>query len=158
MQAWLESPVIAIVLAAGRGTRMGSLTAAVPKPLLPLQGRPIVEHILTGLRDANIRDVVVVTGYRGEQIEARLGGGEALHLRVTYRRQVRAEGTARALLLAADATPDAPFLLSWGDIVVQPEPYSALIEEYRRVPCDVLLSVNTTPDPWRGAAVYVDDD
>ncbi len=137
---------------------MGPLTATVPKPLLPLRGRPIIEHILLGLRAADVREIVVVTGYRGEQIEAQLGDGRRLDLHVTYRRQVQAEGTARAALLAADAAPPAPFLLSWGDIVIEPEQYAAVRDAYRRTPCDALLSVNATDDPWRGAAVYVDDD
>jgi NDP-sugar pyrophosphorylase family protein len=48
--SWAEVPVIAVILAAGRGTRMGPLTANVPKPLLALRGRPIIEHIFAGLR------------------------------------------------------------------------------------------------------------
>jgi NDP-sugar pyrophosphorylase family protein len=65
--------MLAVILAAGRGTRMGALTEHTPKPLLPLQGRPIIEHILIGLRAAGIDEAIVVTGYRGAQIEAHLG-------------------------------------------------------------------------------------
>jgi UDP-N-acetylglucosamine diphosphorylase / glucose-1-phosphate thymidylyltransferase / UDP-N-acetylgalactosamine diphosphorylase / glucosamine-1-phosphate N-acetyltransferase / galactosamine-1-phosphate N-acetyltransferase len=150
--------VIAVILAAGRGTRMGALTAATPKPLLHLCGRPIIEHILIGLRNAGIREAVVVTGYRGEQIEAHLGNGDALDMQLSYRRQPRAEGTARALLLARDAVEDGPFLLSWGDIVVDGDEYAALLVDFARSPCDTLLSVNEVDDPWCGAAVYVDSE
>ena len=149
--------MIAVILAAGRGTRMGLLTANVPKPLLALRGRPIIDHILTGLRAAGIDEAVVVTGYLAEQIERHLGTGEALGMRLSYRRQARPEGTARALLLARDAIEEEPFLLSWGDIVVEPEQYAVLLDEHRRAPCDALLSVNATDDPWQGAAVYVDE-
>jgi NDP-sugar pyrophosphorylase family protein len=155
--SWAESSVIAVILAAGRGTRMGPLTANVPKPLLALRGRPVIEHILAGLRAAGIREAVVVTGYLAEQIERHLGSGEALRMRVRYRRQTRPEGTAHALLLARDAIGDEPFLLSWGDIVVEPEQYAALLDDYQRAGCDALLSVNATDDPWQGAAVYVDE-
>jgi len=154
---WAELSVIAVILAAGRGTRMGPLTANIPKPLLALRGRPIIEHILTGLRSAGIREVVVVTGYLAGQIERHLGSGEALGMKLSYRRQTRPEGTARALLLARDAIGDEPFLLLWGDIVVEPDQYSALLDNYRRAPCDALLAVNATDDPWQGAAVYIDD-
>jgi NDP-sugar pyrophosphorylase family protein len=136
---------------------MGPLTANVPKPLLALRGRPIIEHILTGLHSAGIREVVVVTGYLAEQIERHLGRGEALGMQLSYRRQTRPEGTARALLLARDAIRDEPFLLSWGDIVIEPRQYAALLDDYGRVPCDALVSVNATEDPWQGAAVYIDD-
>ncbi len=148
--------MMAVILAAGRGTRMGTLTAHTPKPLLALKGRPIVEHILTGLRDAGVDSAVVVTGYRGEQIEAHLGDGSRLGLRLTYRHQERPEGTARALLSGADAAAHEPFVLSWGDVVVTPSNYALLIADFARHPCDALLMVNEMDDPWRGAAVYLD--
>ena len=92
----------AVVLAAGRGTRMGALTATTPKPLLAVAGEPIVARVLRGLARAGVRRAVVVTGYLGEQIEAALGDGHALGLALAYRRQERPDGTARALLLAED--------------------------------------------------------
>ncbi len=140
---------------------MGSLTATTPKPLLALHGRPIIEHILGGLHDAGITDAVIVTGYRGEQIETHLGDGAGVGVRLSYRRQDMAEdaarGTARALLLARDALGEQPFVLTWGDVVIDPSDYGALLAEFRRTPCDVLLTLNEVDDPWRGAAVYVDD-
>lgn len=153
--------MIAVILAAGRGIRMGTLTATTPKPLLSLHGRPIVEHILLGLRAAGCHSVVIVTGYCGEQLEAHLGDGTRLGLHLSYRRQALAEGaasgTAHALLLARDALGDQPFVLTWGDVVIESADYAALLAEFRRNPCDVLLTLNEVDDPWRGAAVYVDE-
>lgn len=150
--------MFAVVLAAGRGTRMGPLTAATPKPLLQLQGRPILGHILDGLGAAGVTDAVVVTGYLGEQIEAHFGARTATGLGLTYRRQSVPEGTARALTLVRDLVSAEPFVLSWGDVLVEPRTYRAVIERFRIAPVDLLLTVNPTDDPWRGAAVYVDDD
>ena len=149
--------MIGVILAAGRGTRMGSLTAQVPKPLLLVRGCAIIEHILRGFRAAGVRDVVIVTGYRGEQIMAHLGDGSRLGLRHTYRRQVEPTGTASALLLARDAIRTEPFVLSWGDILIQPAEYAAAVAAFHAAPCDALLAVNAVDDPWRGAAVYVND-
>jgi dTDP-glucose pyrophosphorylase len=150
--------MLAVILAAGRGRRMGALTEHTPKPLLPLQGRPIIEHIVVGLRAAGVDEAIVITGYRGEQIEAHLGDGSRFGVHCTYRRQERPEGTAKALLLAADAAAHCPFVLSWGDIVISSPNYPALTAEFARHPCDALLMVNEIDDPWRGAAVYVDAD
>ena len=150
--------VVAVILAAGRGTRMGALTDLTPKPLLPLKGRPIIEHILTGLRAAGVDETVIITGYRGEQIETYLGNGTRLGMRLSYRRQPILAGTAKALLLARDGARAAPFVVSWGDIVIDSANYAALTTEFARRPCDALLMVNQMDDPWRGAAVYVDDD
>ena len=136
---------------------MGALTASTPKPLLRLRGRPIIEHILIGLRAAGVYNAVIVTGYCGDQIASHLGDGTQLGLRLSYRQQVRAEGTARALLLARDALGNDPFIVTWGDVVVETTDYAALRAEFQRAPCDVLLTLNEVEDPWRGAAVYVDD-
>jgi dTDP-glucose pyrophosphorylase len=146
----------AVVLAAGRGTRMGSLTAATPKPLLAVAGRALIEHVLSGLVTAGVRRAVVVTGYRGEQIEATLGDGARLGLDIAYRRQEHPDGTARALLLAEPLVGPAPFVLSWGDILVPPSFYGELVASFAARPCDALLAINEVDDPWQGAAVYLD--
>ncbi len=146
-----------VILAAGRGTRMGVLTANTPKPLLPLCGAPILEHVLLGLRSAGVREVVIVVGYLGEQIVDAFGDGVRLDMQIQYRRQEHADGTARALLLARDALGNEPFWLSWGDVVIDFSEYASLAADFAAQPCDVLLSLNHCEDPWRGAAVYVDE-
>lgn len=148
----------AVVLAAGRGSRMGALTAATPKPLLAVAGRSLLARVLGGLGAAGVRRAVVVTGYLGEQIEAALGDGGALGLRIEYRRQPRADGTARALLLAEPLVGAAACVVCWGDILVPAAFYATFLAAWRARPCDAQLAVNAVDDPWRGAAVYVDDD
>ncbi len=148
----------AVLLAAGRGTRMGDLTAATPKPLLPLQGMPILEHILRSMRDAGIERFVVVTGYLADRIEEYFGNGAGLDVRIDYRRQRDPSGTAAALRLTRDIVESEPFALSWGDILVEPETYARLTATYRERPVAGLVAVNDVDDPWRGAAVYFDAD
>lgn len=148
----------AVVLAAGRGTRMGALTAATPKPLLPVAGRPLIEHVLGGFAAAGVRRAVVITGYRGDQIETALGSGARLGLEIIYRRQTQADGTARALLLAESLVGDAPCALSWGDVLVPASFYTEFVDAFAQRPCDAQVAVNDVDDPWRGAAVYVAGD
>ncbi len=135
---------------------MGALTEATPKPLLTVAGQPIIARVLAGLARGGVRRAVVVTGHLGAQIEAALGDGHALGLSLAYRRQERPDGTARAVLLAAADVGAAPFVVSWGDILVPTAFYGELLAAYARQPCDALLAVNAVDDPWRGAAVYVD--
>ncbi|MBX3023497.1 nucleotidyltransferase family protein [bacterium] len=146
----------AVVLAAGRGTRMGVLTARTPKPLLTVAGEPLLGRVLAGMARGGVRRAVVVTGYLGDQIEAALGDGRRLGLAITYRRQERTDGTAPALLLAADLLDAAPFVVSWADILVPMAFYGELLHAWATRPCEALLAVNAVDDPWRGAAVYVD--
>jgi dTDP-glucose pyrophosphorylase len=100
--------------------------------------------------------VTVVVGYRGEAIERALGQGAALGVSIVYRRQDQPEGTARALLCAREDVGGAPFLLTWGDVLVEGGFYREIVAAYRASPCDVLLAVNEVDDPWRGAAVEVE--
>ena len=58
----------AVLLAAGRGTRMGAITLEIPKPMLPARGKPMMEHIMDGLAEAGIRRFLIVVGYQGEFI------------------------------------------------------------------------------------------
>ena len=148
----------AVVLAAGRGSRMGALTKATPKPLLTVAGRPMIARVLGGLARGGVRRAVVVTGYLAEQVESTLGDGAALGLSLVYRRQERPDGTARALLLAAPLLGDGPFVVCWGDILVPTAFYATFLDAWAARPCDAQLAVNAVDDPWRGAAVYVDDD
>ena len=64
----------AVILAAGRGTRMGELTAEVPKPMLPVHGKPLIQHVLENLETAGLREFGIVTGYQSESIVSFLRG------------------------------------------------------------------------------------
>jgi NDP-sugar pyrophosphorylase family protein len=65
----------AVVLAAGRGTRMGEITARIPKPMLPVGGRPMLEHVLERLAAAGAREFLLVVGYRREIVERHFAHG-----------------------------------------------------------------------------------
>lgn len=138
---------------------MGAATASKPKSLLEVAGKPLIEPIVMGLARAGLERLIVVTGHLGDQIEDRLGSGERFGLaEISYRRQARLDGTARAVLLVEDAVGDECFLLSWGDILVPPGFYAGFAERFEASTCAVQLAVNEVEDPWRGAAVYVDAD
>ena len=97
----------AMILAAGRGERMGALTDRVPKPLLEVGGRPLVEHQILRLAAAGFHDVVVNLAWLGEQIAARLGDGSRLGVRIRYSREPEGAldtggGIRRALSLLGD--------------------------------------------------------
>jgi dTDP-glucose pyrophosphorylase len=122
--------VKAVILAAGKGTRMKELTQEVPKPMLPVQGRPILEHILGGLLSAGIRDVFIVTGHRAETIEEHFGDGSRFGARIAYGRQVVQDGTGKAPELAREFVGTDSFLLTYGDILVKPETYGHMVRRF----------------------------
>jgi len=113
----------AVILAAGKGTRMRELTNELPKPMLKVHGKPILEHILTGLLGAGIREVFIVTGFRADAIESHFGDGSKWKARIGYGRQVVQDGTGKAPELAKEFIGASSFLLTYGDILIEPESY-----------------------------------
>jgi UDP-N-acetylglucosamine diphosphorylase / glucose-1-phosphate thymidylyltransferase / UDP-N-acetylgalactosamine diphosphorylase / glucosamine-1-phosphate N-acetyltransferase / galactosamine-1-phosphate N-acetyltransferase len=148
----------AVLLAAGRGTRMKGLTEETPKQMLPVAGRPLLEHILIALREAGIRRFVAIVGWHAERIESHFGDGSRFGVSITYRRQEVRDGTAGALKLAIGALERRSFLLGWGDILTAPSNYPRLLDRYARGDAELVLALNWVEDPHRGAAVYVRDD
>ncbi len=146
----------AVILAAGKGTRMQPLPLRRPKPLVPVAGRPIIEHIVGGLASAGVRDICLVIGYLGAQMIEALGDGTRLGARLEYRRQEEFGGTGAAALLAEDFIGDDRFVLGWGDIIIPPGNYRRMVAMYERERPEAVLSVNRVDDPWEGAAVYVE--
>ena len=110
------SPHDAVIMAGGLGTRLRPLTDDTPKPLLPVGNRPILDHILGGLKQAGIDDVVLSLNYRGEQIRSHVGDGSNHHLHVNYVTEKQRRGTAGALSLL-NPRPQRPFLVMNGDLL-----------------------------------------
>ncbi|MBI1786551.1 MAG: nucleotidyltransferase family protein [Acidobacteria bacterium] len=142
----------AVILAAGRGTRMKQLTLERPKPMLPLEGRPILEHLLDRLRSAGCGAALIVTGYRAEVIEDHL---RSYPLPLCFRRQELLRGTAPATLLAEEFAGGGDFLFTFGDILTSAREYRGIVERLRADPqCEAAVGVKWVDDPWQGAAVY----
>lgn len=142
----------AVILAAGRGTRMGGITEEIPKPMLPIQGRPMLEHILERLRAAGISRFLIVIGYHGEVIQSHFKDG---HPELEFVRQNPVDGTGSGALLAQTFTGDEPFLLTYGDILCEPAEYigaNAILAGHPG--CAASIAVKAVEDPWQGAAVY----
>ncbi len=145
-----------VILAAGLGTRMRPLTDRRPKPLIPILDRPMIEHIVLGAVEAGVTDLLVVVGYRGKMIGETLGAGTRFGISIHYAVQERPAGTGDAVLLAEAFVGGDPFFLSWGDIIVSPRNYRRLRQTWEEQRPDLLLTVNWMPDPYEGAAVYVE--
>ena len=106
----------AMILAAGFGTRMRPLTDTCPKPLLPVGGRPLIEHHLTRLARAGIKEVVINVSYRAEQIIEALGDGQRFGLSLYYSREATPLETGGGIQAALPLLGEAPFLLVNGDV------------------------------------------
>src|SRR5207247_3525289 len=108
-----------MVLAAGRGTRLRPLTDTTPKPLLPVAGRPFLEHILEFLRAGGIREVVLNLHHLGRRIEEHLGDGARFGLRLRYSWENPILDTGGGIKRAEPLLAGEPFVVVNGDSLLE---------------------------------------
>ncbi len=147
----------AVILAAGKGTRMRDLTNEVPKPMLRVRGNPILEHILQGVIAAGIRDIFIVTGFRAEAIEDYFGDGSRWGARLAYGRQAVQDGTGKAAEPAKEFLAGSAFLLTYGDILVPPETYSKMRKRFGEGDFAGVISVTRGEDVTKGGLDFFDE-
>jgi choline kinase len=115
-----RSHLAAVVIAAGEGTRLRPLTETWAKPVLPIDGRPVIATLLRELESAGFKAVTVVTGHLAEQIEALVGEGSGFGLQIRTVRQAEPLGSADAVCRALEDGVRPPILVTAADTVFQP--------------------------------------
>ena len=118
----------AMILAAGEGRRMRPLTLTTPKPLLPVGGRPLIEHQLQRLVAAGVEHCVINVSYLGEQIRQALGDGSRFGLHITWSTEPQPLETGGAINRALPLLNDAPFLLINADIWLEYPLHNLLVQ------------------------------
>jgi NDP-sugar pyrophosphorylase family protein len=137
--------VEAVVMAAGEGRRLRPLTERWAKPVLPIDGRPVLAMILRELADAGLRDVWIVVGHLAGQIEALVGDGAGFGLEVRYARQPEALGSADAVARALEAGARAPLLAVVADVAYTPGAVARALAEWRASGTSGGLAVRHVP-------------
>jgi NDP-sugar pyrophosphorylase family protein len=148
----------AIVMAAGEGLRLRPVTERWPKPVLPIDGRPVVATVVCELRAAGCDRVTVVTGYLAEQVERLLGDGSGFGMELLYARQPRPDGSADAVSRGLAAGAETPLLVATADTVFQPGDLARFAAGFAEAgtPGAVAIRRDPPPGPQR-AGVQVDD-
>jgi dTDP-glucose pyrophosphorylase len=135
---------------------MRDLTQDLPKPMLEVRGKPVLQHIVEGLRDNGVADLLIVVGWRADAVKNFFGDGSKFGVQIKYETQAVQDGTGRVVALARKFVGDDPFLLSYGDILIGAQNYSRI--------CDALkdahgvISVKRTEDVSQGGAVFLNDN
>jgi NDP-sugar pyrophosphorylase family protein len=146
-------------MAAGEGLRLRPLTERYAKPVLPLDGRPVIATLVRELRTAGVERAWIVVGHRAEQIRALLGDGAGFGLELRYATQPELDGSAGAVraALATGATP--PFLICGADTHFTGGDVSRFAEEVERraVPGAIAVRRDPPPDPPHRWATRVED-
>jgi len=145
----------AMILAAGKGTRLRPLTDTVPKPLLEVAGRPMIAFPLQLLREAGIEEVMINLHHLGEQIRGRLGAGDAYGVRITYSEENPILDTGGAIAAAKGFLAGETFVVLNADTVIDLR-LRDVIDFHRRCDGTATMVVRPDPDAARHDAIMID--
>jgi|DewCreStandDraft_2_1066082.scaffolds.fasta_scaffold00290_4 NDP-sugar pyrophosphorylase family protein len=145
----------ALILSAGEGTRLRPLTLSRPKPMLPLAGRPLLEHLVAYLRYHGIRDIAINLHYLPQVITAHFGDGERFGVRITYSYEERLLGSAGAAKRLEPYFEGRPFVVLYGDVLTD-TPLDPLLAQHTTCRAALTMALYRVPDPARAGIVELD--
>jgi NDP-sugar pyrophosphorylase family protein len=141
----VPSPTTACILAGGLGTRLRPLTDTLPKPMVPVAGKPFLEHQLAALAGAGVRDFVLAVSYRWETIRAHFGDGARFGWNIRYSVESAPLGTGGAVAHALPLLP-ARFLVLNGDTFLDLDWSALLADSWADQGFDGCIAVRSVPD------------
>lgn len=107
----------AVILAGGHGVKMRPLTYEIPKPLIPVAGKPVISYMIEMLRDAGVREIIVAVGHLGNKIKEEIGNGKKFGVNISYSEETTPLGSAGALSNASSYLQKKPFIVTNGDVL-----------------------------------------
>jgi NDP-sugar pyrophosphorylase family protein len=134
-----DLPLHAVIMAGGLGTRLRPLTDALPKPMLPVGGRPLLQHTVERLRDTGICNIHITTHYKADKITAHFGDGGSYNAAVQYSHEDQPLGTAGALK-QIDVRENEPLLVINGDVLTTVN-YRAMLEYHREHQAQLTMGI-----------------
>jgi mannose-1-phosphate guanylyltransferase/phosphomannomutase len=146
----------AVVMAGGEGTRLRPLTSNQPKPMVPVVGKPCMEHILELLRDHGMNEVIVTVAFLPQAIRSYFGEGETLGMQIGYSVEESPLGTAGSVRLAAKQL-DETFLVISGDALCDLD-LTALVDFHREKGAAVTIGLKSVENPLEFGIVVTDEE
>lgn len=144
-----------VVFVGGKGVRLRPLTKQLPKPMLPIGGKPILQTIIERLRRQGFTDICLATGYKADLIESHFGDGQSFDVNISYTREPHPLGTAGALRLARDGY-EGPVLAMNGDLLTDVS-FQAMQEFHEQQGADVTVAVKRREVPLRFGVLELND-
>lgn len=147
----------AVIMAGGLGTRIAEVDRSVPKPMMRLQGTPVLEHQINVLKRQGITDIVLTIGYLGSVIQSYFENGEKFDVNIQYIFEERPLGTAGGLRFLRDSLQkDEDFLLINGDIILDID-FMRLVEFHKKQSVMATILIHPNDHPFDSAIVVADD-
>lgn len=147
----------AMILAAGQGTRLRPVTDQMPKALVPVAGRPMIEYALLLLRKYGIRDIVINLHHFGTQIENHLGDGRRFEVKIGYSRESELLDTGGGLLKAKSFFQDDSFIVINTDALIDVD-LAAVLDAHRKNRAAATLVLRPDADADRYGSIDIDAD
>lgn len=145
----------AFILAAGLGTRLRALGLDVPKVMVPIGDKPLLQHHFEWFRRQGITEFVVNLHYLPDKITGYFGDGRAFGVQITYSHEPEILGTAGGVKKMQAHLHDAPFLVVYGDNLVRIE-LAPLLAMHRERQAIATIALFASPEPWTGGVVETD--
>jgi NDP-sugar pyrophosphorylase family protein len=147
----------AMVFAAGQGLRLRPLTDRIPKALVPVAGRPMIEYPLLLLRHYGIRKIIINLHHLGDQIEAHLGDGKKFGVEIIYSKEPELLDTGGGLLKAKPFLEDETFIVINTDVIIDLS-LAELIAFHKRKKATATLVLRPDPDADRFGTMEIDSE
>jgi len=144
-----------VIMAGGKGTRVSSIASDIPKPMIPICGKPILEHQIECLKKNGLTEIILVIGHLGEHIKEHFGNGKRFGCNITYYNETEPLGTAGALYKLKHLSDD--FILLNGDIIFDID-FSRMINFHREKKAYVTLAVHPNSHPFDSAVLFTNSD
>ena len=146
-----------IILAGGEGKRVFPLAVNKPKPMFKLLGKPLIHHVIDTLKEAGLKDYVVVVGHCGEQIKDYLKDGSKLGVNIKYTVQKQSLGMADALKTVEDLAEDNFFVVN-ADDVFEASLIKQMTRQFREGEAELVLSSKPVKETWKFGIIRVEDE
>lgn len=154
----MKNNYIAIIQAGGKGTRMLELTHdEIPKPLLMLNDKPLIQWQIENLREYDIKDICIITGHLGEKIEEYFGDGSGLGVSINYIREERPLGSAGALYYLKDIIGSKNIILVFGDVMIKLD-WDRMIAFHENKLAKATLLVHPNAHPYDSDLLMMDEE
>ena len=147
----------AFILAAGLGTRLRSLGLEVPKVMVPIGGKPLLEHHLELFKRQGIREFIVNLHFLPEKITSYFGDGSRFGVSITYSHEPELLGTAGAVKKMESELRGESFIVFYGDNLVRVD-FAPLLEFHRIRQAQATVALFASPEPWTGGVVETDSN
>lgn len=144
-----------MILAAGEGRRLRPLTNHLPKPMLPVAGRPLLEHTITSLRDNGVTELAINLHHLPQAVIDHFGDGRDWGVSLRYSVEERLLGSAGGVK-RLQAFFDETFIVYYGDLFTQAD-LRPMIDLHQRTGAPATMGLYRVPDPWNRGIVQLDD-